>query len=61
MQDRGGINVEKLLVEGYAPEVAFGGAGGGRGTAAGAGGGEEAGGAVRLDFAAGIVGVLVEG
>lgn len=43
-----GVDVEELLVEGYAPEVAFR----GRGTARAAGGLLEEGGVVCLDFVA---------
>ena len=49
MEDLGGVDVEELLVEGYAPEVAFGGGW----AAAGSGWGEE-GGLVWLDFGAAV-------
>ena len=56
VEDLCGLDVEELLVEAYAPEVAFG---GGWAAAAGTGGVEE-GGLVWLDFGA-AVGVGVEG
>ena len=49
MQDLRGVDVEELLVEAYAPEVAFGG-----GWAAACAGWVEEGGLVGLDFGAAV-------